>query len=255
MGDNTMTDRKERCPCCGCILPRFEDNPAPCCPYCDAILDTSAYIPKAPFSPSIGYVSASVNAPPAFEIRGTTLVKYIGGERFVAVPNGIRTIGGSAFLGCDRIRHIQIPNDVLEIGDCAFQRCTALKTITLSFRLKSIGEYAFRDCSSLASLHIPINVETIGKGAFLGCDSLNEINCDREGLLPSDAFGDSALDGCFTYSTFNELQPCSCGCGEMLPVGRYQRLAARVPVSQSRARRLSLSGSAEASFVKIKLEK
>lgn len=248
-----MTYFRERCPNCDYKLPPSGESPLRYCPYCEAMLDDSERIPPKPSSTSAERKRASAEAPPAFEISGRTLVKYHGVDRMVTVPNGIQTIGNGAFQGCDRIRQIQIPNDVLDIEPCAFKGCTSLKTITLSFRLKTIGEYAFQDCKALENLRIPINVETIGKGTFYGCGALNEINCDREDLLPSDAFEDFELEECFTYTTFNEWEPCSCGCGELQPVRKYQRLPTRIPKPQRRARRIADSDRTEGPFKKIKL--
>ncbi len=245
----------ERCPNCDCVLPQSEGEPAHCCPYCDALLDLSASISRDPSFPPAGQDPAAGSVPSAFETSGKTLVSFSGEDRIITVPNGIRTIGSGAFLGRDRIRAIELPDDVLDIGPCAFKGCTSLKTIRLSFRLKAIGEYAFQDCRSLESIHLPINVETIGNGAFFGCEALNVINCDREDPLPPEAFGDSELEECFTFTTINELQPCSCGCGELLPVRRYERFAAQIPALQSQRRWASRTGNADPSFVKIKLKK
>ncbi|MBQ3082180.1 MAG: leucine-rich repeat protein, partial [Clostridia bacterium] len=88
------------------------------------------------------------------------------------IPEGVTSIGYSAFEGCSSLTSITIPGSVTRIGDDVFAFCSSLTSITLPQGVTSIGYYAFRYCSSLTSITIPGSVTSIGNGAFEGCSSL-----------------------------------------------------------------------------------
>ena len=54
---------------------------------------------------------------------------------------------------------VTIPEGVQSIGDSAFSLCSSLSSLTLPSSLQSIGDSAFCDCSSLTSLYIPAGTE------------------------------------------------------------------------------------------------
>jgi hypothetical protein len=120
----------------------------------------------------------------------------------ITIPNGVTSIGGSAFSNCyaltsitipnsvtnlDAYDHsfifnncyaltsITIPNEVTSIEDHAFQNCYALSSITIPNNVTSIGYCAFQDCYALSSITIPNNVTSIGYGAFQDCYALSSI--------------------------------------------------------------------------------
>lgn len=91
----------------------------------------------------------------------------------------LKGIVSSAFSGSG-LERISIPEGVTSIGDSAFQSCGNLQEITLPEGLASIGANAFFECSSLAGITIPKSVAEIGGQAFLGCSSLLGIEVDGE---------------------------------------------------------------------------
>ncbi|MBQ0012731.1 MAG: leucine-rich repeat protein [Clostridiales bacterium] len=122
-------------------------------------------------------------------------------KRFKSVtfPSSLKTIGNSAFLGCDQLAgdlnipdsvtsignrafyqckklngKIHIPSSVTYIGESAFYYCSSLSgTLAFPSALKTIGEYAFYECTSLTGdLIIPDSVTSIGKYAFNDCHSM-----------------------------------------------------------------------------------
>ena len=94
----------------------------------------------------------------------------------INIPNSVTTIGEDAFSGCDSLTSINIPNSVTIIGEGAFSGCDSLTCINIPNSVTTIGKYAFNGCHSLPSINIPNSVTTIGKGAFVWCDSLTNIN-------------------------------------------------------------------------------
>lgn len=94
----------------------------------------------------------------------------------VVIPNSVTTIGGSAFYNCSRLSgNLVIPNSVTSIGKWAFYSCDSLTSITLPENLISIENWTFRACSGLTSVVIPKGVTSIGENAFSACESLTSI--------------------------------------------------------------------------------
>ena len=91
------------------------------------------------------------------------------------IPQGITTIGDSAFSYCESLMSVTIPDSVTTIGDSAFFCCDSLISVAIPDSVISIGDSAFSCCKSLTSITIPDSVTSIGDGAFSGCDSLTSI--------------------------------------------------------------------------------
>ena len=114
------------------------------------------------------------------------------------IPEGITSIGHSAFRACVRLKTLNIPDTVVSLEHSALALCYALRTelpdtvtyigegalssnsypiITkLPLELKTIGNTAFQYCNAPFTLsEIPAKVETIGKLAFQACTGFTEL--------------------------------------------------------------------------------
>ena len=89
----------------------------------------------------------------------------------LVIPEGVMSIGHSAFSGCMSITSITIPSSVTSISAYAFKNCTGLASVTFEAggQLESIGGCAFENCSGLTSITIPSSVTIIGSSAFESC--------------------------------------------------------------------------------------
>lgn len=96
-------------------------------------------------------------------------------EAVVCVPEGIHTIGESAFKGCVSIERLELPDTVTAICAHAFKGCRNLREIKMSQQLAYLGDYAFHRCHKLRSIVLPASVKSLGNCAFLYCDSLETV--------------------------------------------------------------------------------
>lgn len=106
------------------------------------------------------------------------------------IPEGIVSIGNTAFSACTNLTSVTIPNTVTSIGSAAFAYCSSLTSITIPNSVTSIEKSVFADCSSLNSIIIPESVTSIGDEAFYNCSSLTSINLSENIVFVggSDAF-------------------------------------------------------------------
>ena len=166
---------------------------------------------KTNVTPTAAVAKKEVSKPdPDFEIVDGCLKKYKGNKAEVVIPDGVTSIGESAFEKCETITTVIIPNSVTSIGDVAFFGCTMLNVvkipnsvtsigigafayckrlsgITIPDSVTSINGRAFHYCYSLTSITIPASVEKIGLGAFERCEKLSSANFkDTKGWLCDD---------------------------------------------------------------------
>ena len=117
--------------------------------------------------------------------KGYTVVKYIGEEKILEIPeeyNGLPVVAIEpyAFSGRDKLETLYIPESVETIGEYAFFQCNKLLDATIPSGVKSIGEKAFAGCEYLTYIYIPDTLESIGKGAFSNCTRIAEIHVDKD---------------------------------------------------------------------------
>ena len=111
----------------------------------------------------------------SFEIENTTLVRYIGKETQVTIPENVEMIGTYAFEEC-KVKNVIIPDSVKVIEEGAFYNCKKLKSIILPSSLETIYPGTFYNCYSLKEIEIPNTVSEIGRHAFCNCKSLKTVS-------------------------------------------------------------------------------
>ena len=79
----------------------------------------------------------------------TKIIKYIGDDVDVIIPDGVVEIASHAFENKSYIKSIEIPNTVTKIGEKAFAGCTGLDYLIVPNTVNNIGFKAFEDVELL----------------------------------------------------------------------------------------------------------
>lgn len=138
------------------------------------------------------------------------------------IPNGVTTIGESAFFVCEGLIEVNIPPSVSSIGMSAFEYCESLRSVNIQGNIDTISFGTFARCENLEQVYIPSSVTTIDGCAFLGCNSLTDVYfggseaewnaitvAKMEARVLEDMGYSAADDECLTRATihFNSTMP------------------------------------------------
>ncbi|MBR5686730.1 MAG: leucine-rich repeat domain-containing protein [Prevotella sp.] len=107
--------------------------------YGDVVIPSTVYVDDTEYT----VVSIGGNA---FSYKGLTSA---------VIPEGITSIGDSAFYTCSHMASVAFPSTLTTIGIRTFARCSSLSEVTIPKSVKGIGLNAFADCSSLKKVIVP----------------------------------------------------------------------------------------------------
>ncbi len=133
----------------------------------------------------------------------STGVTVIFGSKDAVIPEGVETIGPSAFLK-SKIVTVTLPATVKTISDSAFRYCENLLTVDMSAApLEVVGGHAFADCEALETVIFPTSTTQSGgilfwDKAFSDCSSLKSVDM---GSCPTNHIPHGMFAGCFSITT------------------------------------------------------
>ena len=102
------------------------------------------------------------------DASGTRVVTYRGVATRIEIPQGVTSIGDSAFLGCSRLVNIVIPNSVTSIGNNAFENCSSLEEIIMPDSVTYIGDDILKGCKNLTSIRFSDSLTSLGNNIHFG---------------------------------------------------------------------------------------
>ena len=97
----------------------------------------------------------------------------------IVIPDGVTSIGNSAFYRNNKITSVRMPDSVTAIGSNAFYGCYRIEDLFLPAHLTEIGERAFEECQRIMEVRIPGSVQKIGDYAFLACIKLESAEIEE----------------------------------------------------------------------------
>ena len=154
----------------------------------------------------------------------------------LVIPDGVATIGGSAFFYCSNLKSVTIPSSVTFIDSHAFDECSGLtkvivpdiaKWCSISFGtygtsnplsyahhlysdknteitelvipdgVTSVNSNTFKGCLGLTSVTIPKSVISIDGSAFSGCSALTNVTLNSNALVSNTYTPTNSLSSIF----------------------------------------------------------
>ncbi len=120
------------------------------------------------------FVGSDVSSDYQYTVVAGILKEYKGSAIYIVIPNTVKKIEDSCFLGMDTIESVYIPESVTKIGNSAFKNCKGLKEIIFSDNLYEIGDAAFKN-TGLQRVVLPRKLKNIGRDAFMQCEELESV--------------------------------------------------------------------------------
>lgn len=146
-----------------------------------------------------------------FKIEGNTLVKYLGKERIVNIPEGIEIIGDYAFYNNLAIQEVYFPKSIIKIGKDVFEGCSELKYVKIPSSINIINSEAFFFATRLEKVEfydyegmIIKNDGVIGFNAFVET-SIQEFDIPEGIKTVGWAFDSRALKRLYISSTVEDI--------------------------------------------------
>jgi hypothetical protein len=138
----------------------------------------------APYNGTSGDVACGTSG--NFTILNNAVTTHSNCVGSVVIPQGVTSIGNSAFYNADFLTTLTIGNDFTSIGRDAFFGADLLTSVTIGSGGTSIGDSAFYNADSLTTLTIGNGTQSIGNYAFFGAISLTTVTIGSGGASIGD---------------------------------------------------------------------
>lgn len=84
------------------------------------------------------------------------------------VQKGITSVSGFSY--CENLREVSLPEGLISLGKSAFLSCAQIQEIRLPKSLKTLGDGALAGCRSLTEIELPEGLEMIDNDALASCN-------------------------------------------------------------------------------------
>ena len=98
------------------------------------------------------------------------------------LPEGLMSIGDSAFEGCSGLTELTLPDSITSLGRYTFQNCSNLESVNYPMNLTRVNaaydnydRNLFNGCAKLRSITVPEGVAALPVSVFSGCNYLEEV--------------------------------------------------------------------------------
>ncbi len=168
-----------------------------------------------------------------YEVNEDILKKYLGCQKVVKIPYGIKRIDTGAFWNALYLERVFLPETVTCIAGDSFIYCKNLKEINIPSKVDEIGDDPFAGCDNLSIVNhspnfiieddvlfdrdktilihyfpqnprkeyiIPESVEWIGKHSFYKCKNLEEVTISKNVRF----MGNNVFSDCSNISLKNQ---------------------------------------------------
>jgi hypothetical protein len=106
------------------------------------------------------------------DIEKATLLRYVGTDTMVTIPNTVTTIGYRSFAGHGNITNVTIPETVTSIDGSAFYNCSGIKSIDVPSSVEEIGWDAF---SGVGNINYNGKADLYNEGLTWGAKTRNAV--------------------------------------------------------------------------------
>lgn len=110
-----------------------------------------------------------------FLVSDAKLIKYLGNNTEITVPDNVVSIERYAFANNKDLRKVYLSSSIKIINSYAFMNDINLEKVIFNDKLEIISDGAFDGCKKLNDIIITPNITNIGMEAFANCQALSNI--------------------------------------------------------------------------------